>query len=89
MFSTGVLTGVGWTVLMEPKARPNRPSEEASCVNCDDNLLASSMAWFSTVMLPISILSVPTVPDADDESPYWICQEEPELFLNVLDFVGS
>jgi hypothetical protein len=29
---------------------------------------------------------VPTVPDADDESPYWICQVEPELFLNVLDF---
>jgi hypothetical protein len=66
MFSTGVLTGVGLTVLIEPNARPKRPSEEASWVNWEDNLFASSMAWFLTVMLPIWILSVPTVPDAED-----------------------
>jgi len=32
---------------------------------------------------------VPTVPEAEELSPYEICQLDPALFLNVLDLVGS
>lgn len=68
MFSTGVATGVGLTVLMVGQARPRRPSllSEANSV---DRVLASSTAWFLIVRPPIVTLSVPTVPEAEEPSP--------------------
>lgn len=38
---------------------------------------------------PIVTLSVPTVPDAELESPYEICQLSPEEVWNVEDLEGS
>jgi hypothetical protein len=38
---------------------------------------------------PSVTLSVPTVPEAEEESPYEIFHEEPELALNVLDLLES
>ena len=88
MFATGVATGVGCTVLMLPQARPRRPSP-ALVVNCCERVSASSMAWFCTVKPPMVMLSVPTVPDAEDWSPYWICHVLPDDSLKVEDFEGS
>lgn len=34
-------------------------------------------------------MSVPTVPDAEELSPYEIFQEDPEVALNVLECLGS
>ena len=38
---------------------------------------------------PMLTSSVPTVPEAEELSPYEIFQLEPAVFLNVLDFFGS
>jgi hypothetical protein len=47
------------------------------------------MAWLLIVSPPIVTLSVPTVPEAEEESPYEIFQLEPFWFLKVEDFEGS
>ena len=88
MFSIGVATDVGFTVLMLPQARPRRPSPD-DCWNRQERVLASSMAWFLIVRPPIVTLSVLTSPDAVEESPYWICQMLPGTFLKVLDLLRS
>ena len=88
IFSTGVWTGFGVTVLMLPQARPRSPSP-APWVNWSDIWFASSTAWFLIVSPPIVTLSVPTVPDAEEESPYEICHFEPFATLYVDDLVGS
>ena len=76
MFSIGVATGVGFTVLMLLQARPRRPSPDG-CWNWEERVLASSMAWFLIVRPPVVTLYVLTSPDAVEE-PYWICQVLPE-----------
>ena len=50
---------------------------------------ASSIASFSTQRPPSVTLSVPTMPDAVEPSPYLILHELPGIFLKVLDFLAS
>ena len=68
MFSTGVLTGLGVTVLIWPKARPSNPSP-LNCWNWAEIFFASSTACFSTLKPPMTTVSVPTLPEAEDWSP--------------------
>ena len=65
--STGVLAGVGLTVLMELKARPRSPSPTPEA-NSGESLLASSMVWLLLSKPPTLKLSIATVPDAEDLS---------------------
>src|SRR4051812_6281444 len=87
MFSTGVETGEGLTVLILPKAKPKRPSA-VSRMNSGDNDLANSTAWFLMVKPPMVTLSVPTVSDVKELSPYEIFHFEPGWLWNVDDFFG-
>lgn len=68
MFSTGVGTGSGWTVLMDPNASPSKPSP-VPWANEELSLLASSIDWFSTLKPPRTSVSVPTSPLAELPSP--------------------
>jgi hypothetical protein len=88
MFSTGVATGFGVTVLIAGQARPKSPSP-VPCWKEEDIWFASSIAWFLTTSPPMEILSVPTVPEAEEPSPYEIFQVEPLMALNVEDLVES
>lgn len=45
------------------KLNPRRPSEPSE-TNVEETLVASSMAWFFTVVEPTVTVSVPTVPEA-------------------------
>jgi hypothetical protein len=47
------------------------------------------MAWPVILSPPIVTLSVPTDPEAEEESPYEIFQVSPLEDLNVLDFEES
>lgn len=60
-----------------------------SCWNWVERDWASSMACFWMTRPPTLTTSVPTVPEAEEPSPYEIFQDEPEEFWNVLDWVGS
>ena len=68
IFSTGVATGCGLTVLIAGQAKPIRPSL-VSETNSVDKVLASSTACAVIWMPPMVTLSVPTVPEADEPSP--------------------
>jgi len=70
-----------------PQAKPRSPSP-VSCWNSDERTLASSTAWFLMRSPPTVTLSVPTSPEALLPSPYEMFQVEPELVLNVLEFLG-
>ena len=63
-------------VLMLLNERPTSPSEPSETKD-DETWVASSTAWFLTVVLPIVTVSVPTVPDAPLPSAYWIFQVYP------------
>jgi hypothetical protein len=80
MDSTGVRTGLGLTVLIFPNPSPRRPSP-APFVNWALSLLASSIDYPSTHNPPNVTLSVPTVPEAVDPSPYLIFQVEPDVLV--------
>src|ERR1700736_5666595 len=68
--SNGVLTGCGCTEFKCPNASPRIPSADPSR-NCGPrNCFASWTACLSIIMFPISISSNPTVPAAEDPSPY-------------------
>lgn len=75
-------------MLMLPQARPRSPSP-APCANWEESVVANSIAWPVICKPPIETTSVPTVPEADEESPYEIFHVEPVDFLNVEDFFGS
>jgi hypothetical protein len=87
-FWTGVATGLGVTVLIEGHARPRSPSP-VPCWNSVERLFASSIAWFAIVSPPSDTLSVPTVPEAEEPSPYEIFQVEPLDVLKVEDLLES
>ena len=89
MFSTGVLTAVGWTVLIWPNARPRRPLDPVSETNSVETWSASSIAWCLTVRPPMVRLSVPTVPEAEEWSQNVMSNVEPAILWKLEDFVGS
>jgi hypothetical protein len=47
------------------------------------------MAWFLIVRPPTVTLSVPTVPEAEDWSPYEIFHVDPAILLKLEEFVAS
>ena len=57
MFSTGVATGVGVTVLIEGHARPSSPSLPPSWRKLELSFSASSTAWPAIAMSPTVTVS--------------------------------
>lgn len=81
--------GVNLPVLMLLKARPTRPSLFWSRTNEPETEVASSTTCCVTVAPPILTVSVPALPEADEPSPYLICQVSPLTDLKVELLDGS
>ena len=69
MFSTGVATGLGETVLIVGQAKPRRPSLPPSWRKLELSLSASSTAWPGMAMSATVTVSVKTLPEAEEPSP--------------------
>jgi len=79
---------VGLTVFSVEKASPRRPSLLVSDTKDAETDVASSTACDVAVAPPITTVSVPTVPEAPDPSPYEIDQVDPARVLKLALLAG-